>query len=181
MLESLNCNSCGAPIEVPSAARFVKCDHCSANLQVHRSGGATFTEAVEQLNETTADLAEQVGRLTQQNELAELDRRWETERQSFMIQSKNGNTHWPTEASAWVGGIVVIVFGSLWTILAFSITQSAPNFGPFAIAKIAFPLFGLMFIGFGVFIAISSLQKAQNYRNAERNYPRRRDELMRKD
>lgn len=181
MLESLNCNSCGAPLEVPSSARFVKCNHCNANLQVHRSDGGTFTEAVEKLTETTEDLAQQVEKLTRQNEIAELDRRWEVERRSFTIQAKDGQSHLPTERIARVGGIGAIVFGGLWTILAFSITQSGPNYGAFAVAKILFPLFGLGFIGFGVFNAISAHQKAQNYHRAERNFRLRRDQLLRED
>jgi LSD1 subclass zinc finger protein len=181
MLESLNCNSCGAPIDVPSSAKFVKCNHCKANLQVRRSGGGIFTEAVEQLTETTEDLAQQVAKLTEQNELAELDRRWQTERQSYMIQSKNGHHHLPTEGHAWAGGIGVVVFGGLWTIFAFSLTQSGPNFGAFAAAKFIFPLFGLGFIAFGVFSAMSAHHKAQVYRKSLQHYQRQRNELSKKD
>lgn len=179
MLESLNCNSCGAPLEIPASARFFKCNHCNANLQVHRSSSGTFTEAVEKLTEQTEALAEQVERLTEQNEVAEFDRRWDIERESFMIESKNGNRQLPTEGTAWASGIVAVGFGTLWTIFAIAITQSAPSFGPFAVAKVVFPLFGLFFIGFGIFSAMSAHQKSQNYRSAERNYRRRRSELQR--
>jgi LSD1 subclass zinc finger protein len=181
MPESLNCNSCGAPLDVPTSARFVKCNHCNANLQVHRSDGGTFTEAVEKLTETTEDLAQQVEKLTRHNELAELDRCWEVERRSFMSQAKDGHSHLPIERVAWVGGIGAIVFGGLWTILAFSITQSGPSHGVFSVAKIIFPLFGLGFIGFGVFNAIFVHQRAQNYRRVERNYRLQRDQLLRED
>ena len=181
MLESLNCNSCGAPIEIPASAQFVKCNHCHANLRIRRSGGGTFTEAVEKLQETTDQLAQQIDQLTQQNELAALDRQWEIEKESFKIQSKDGPSRLPTQGAAWAGGIGVVFFGGLWTILAFAMTQSAPNFGPFAAAKVVFPLFGLGFIAFGIFMAMSAHQAAQNYRSAERNYRRRRAELMRED
>ena len=154
--------------------------HCNANLQVHRSDGGTFTEAVERLTETADSLAQQVENLAERNELAELDRRWEIERRSFMIPSK-GAAHLPTPGFAWAAGIVAILFGGLWTILAISITQSAPNVGPFAVAKVVFPLFGLVFIGFGVFNAISAYRLARSYRDSERNYWRRRDELTRED
>jgi len=181
MLESLNCNSCGAPLEVPESARFVKCDHCKANLQIHRSGGGTFTEAVEQLTETTEDLAEQVARLTEHNELAALDRNWEIERESFMIQSMHGHRRLPTEGHIFASGIVAVVFGGLWTIMAIAITQSGPDFGPFSVAKVIFPLFGLGFICFGVFNALSAQAKAENYRRSEQQYQRRRRELLNKD
>ena len=181
MLETLNCNSCGAPIEVPSSTRFVKCSHCNANLKIHRSGGGTFSEAIEQLNESTENLAQQVEKLTQQNELASLDRKWELERQSFLLQSKDGQQHLPSENMAWVAAIPVVIFGGIWTVFAFSITQRAPNVGPFAVAKVVFPLFGLVFIGFGVFAAMRAHQKVKDYRRAERDYRRQRDALMRED
>jgi hypothetical protein len=150
-------------------------------LQIHRSDHGTFTEAVDRLTETTEELAQQVEKLSEQNKLAELDRRWEIERQSFMIESKNGNQRLPTEGFAWGAGIVAVGFGGLWTILAISITQSAPSIGPFAVAKFIFPLFGLFFIGFGIFTAMSAHQRARNYRSSERHYRRRRDELQRED
>lgn len=181
MLESLNCNSCGAPLEVPSSANFIKCDHCKANLKVRRSGGGTFTEAIEQLTETTEDLAEQVAKLTAQNELADLDRRWEMERKRYMVTPKNGHPHLPTQGHAMAGGIGAAVFGGLWTVMAISITQSGPDFGPFAVAKFIFPLFGVGFIAFGIISAVSVSSKAQDYRRSEDRYRRRRNEILRKD
>ncbi|HEY3322926.1 MAG TPA: hypothetical protein VGP72_20900 [Planctomycetota bacterium] len=44
------------------------------------------------------------------------------------------------------GRIVGVAFGILWTIMAIAITSSAPNEGPFPVAKIVFPLFGVVFI-----------------------------------
>ena len=38
------------------------------------------------------------------------------------------------------------VFGVLWTILAIAITSSAPSDGPFVVAKVVFPLFGVFFV-----------------------------------
>lgn len=181
MLESLNCNSCGAPLEVPTSAKYVKCDHCNANLKVRRSGGGTFTEAVEQLTETAEDLAQQVAKLTAHNELAELDRRWRRDAQSFMITSKNGQRRLPTEGAAMAAGIGAVVFGGLWTVMAIAITQSAPDFGPFAVAKFIFPAFGFAFIAFGIISAVSVSSKAQDYRRAEERYRRRRRELLKKD
>ena len=45
------------------------------------------------------------------------------------------------------GGIIVIIFGILWTILAFSITAGSP-FGP--IPTIVFPGFGILFVIAGI-------------------------------
>jgi len=73
-LESLNCDHCGAPLEISLTANYVKCNHCGSQLAVRRSATATFTEKVEQLAETTEQLAEQVSDLTRQSKLTELER-----------------------------------------------------------------------------------------------------------
>jgi DNA-directed RNA polymerase subunit RPC12/RpoP len=39
--ETLNCNECGALIQVPSTARYVTCNRCGAHLVVQRTGIAT--------------------------------------------------------------------------------------------------------------------------------------------
>jgi len=57
---------------------------------------------------------------------------------------------------AFVGSIVVVIFGVFWTILAASLTSSFP----FGIVGIIFPLFGLVFIILGV------VQAIYHYKNA---------------
>lgn len=52
-LESLLCNSCGAPLSVPPAANYINCNHCHTQLHIRRNEGVTFTESIEQLNRTT--------------------------------------------------------------------------------------------------------------------------------
>ncbi len=42
-------------------------------------------------------------------------------------------------------------FGVLWTILAIAITSGAPDDGPFVVAKIVFPLFGVLFVLMALF------------------------------
>ncbi|WP_372717560.1 hypothetical protein [Novipirellula sp.] len=175
MLESLTCNSCGAPMQVPQSARFVKCNHCGAQLAVHRDRDVTFTEAVDKLTETTQSLSEQVSQLTANQKIADLDRQWELQRNDFMITGKNGRTHLPTEGTAMVGGIVAVVFGGFWTVMAFAITSRSP----FGMAKI-FPLFGLVFIAVGIFGAIHASNKASEYKRAKRRYESERARLKRK-
>ena len=36
-LFSLNCNKCGAPLDVPGKVRFLTCQYCSAKLSVQRT------------------------------------------------------------------------------------------------------------------------------------------------
>ena len=97
-IESLNCNHCGAPLEVPQTAKFIKCNHCGNQLVIRRSESATFTETVEQLAETTENLTAQVSKLTKQNEVEALDRQWDREKESFMVADKHGTKHLPSKS-----------------------------------------------------------------------------------
>ena len=45
-----------------------------------------------------------------------------------------------------VGGIIAVVFGIIWTLLAFAITRNAP----FPLVGTVFPLFGVLFIIIGI-------------------------------
>ncbi len=177
-METLCCNSCGAPLNVPEGTNYVKCTHCGQQLAVRRTESAVFTEAVEQLTETTEALSEQVEELTRQNKLAALDRMWEQQRESYMTTDKHGRSRLPDETSSVVGGIVIVVFGIFWTIMATGITSSAPNFGPFAIARFAFPAFGVLFVISGAVMSIRNYQKAQDYKSARKRYETERIQLQ---
>jgi DNA-directed RNA polymerase subunit RPC12/RpoP len=178
-VESLNCNHCGAPLEVPQTAKFIKCNHCGSQLVVRRSQSATVTETVEQLAETTEQLAAQVSKLTQQGEVEALDRQWEREKESYMVTDKHGAKHLPTTGMAAMSGIMIVVFGVIWTAIAIGITSQAPDFGAFQVAKLAFPAFGVAFVIFGIIMAMYNYRKAQDYERAYRRYRRRREELLR--
>ncbi len=164
-LESITCNSCGAPLEITEGANYVTCTHCDSRLAVHRTESARFTEVID-------DLREQVAKLTQQNEVEALDREWESERQSLLMTDKHGRAHVPTKTGTVIGGIAVSGFGILWTIFAAGITSQIP----LGVAKI-FPLFGVIFIVTGIAMSIYAYGKAEQYERAYRRYRQRRAEL----
>lgn len=174
--ESLLCNSCGAPLQVPANANYVKCNHCQTQLHVKRSADATFTESIEQLNQTTGDLRDQITRLNRQQKISDLDRQWELRREDFMVTGENGHRSLPTEDTALFGGVVVVVFGIFWMVMACGITSGSP----FKAAGV-FPLFGLIFIAAGVFGAVNASVKAKEYKKAELKYWKERRELAVKD
>ena len=177
-LESLNCGHCGAPLQVPRTANYVKCNHCGSQLAVRRSASATFTESVDKLTETTEGLAEQVSKLTRQNEMEALDRRWAQQQATFMISDKHGRQHLPTSGAAVFGGVAVTVFGCIWTAMALGITSSAPSHGPFIIAKFAFPAFGVVFVICGIVASVRAHQKAKEYQDAARRYHEDRERMQ---
>jgi len=156
----LNCNQCGAPLEVPRKARFVTCSFCNSRLQIQREGAAVFTEALEEINE---DL-EQIKRYTA---LIRLDQEWAASRENYVVRDKHGVSRIPTAQGSRIAMIGVIVFGGFWTLFASSL--GAPGF---------FPLFGVFFVVFGVLTSRLAMKKAQDYERDHAAYQASRRRLM---
>jgi len=181
-LLALNCQQCSAPLKVPAGAKFVTCTHCGAQLAVRRTDSVAYTETLEAIDARTERMAEQLDDLHRRTAVAELDREWEAERESYYVTGKNGVRHLPTRGGSAFGGVVAVVFGAIWTAVTCGIggaAQDAP--GPFGLIAVLFPLAGLALIGFGLFAAIDGFNKAGAYERAEAEYRRRREELARDD
>lgn len=122
----------------------------------------------------TDHLAQHLAEVRHQNELAQIDRQWQIEREQYLIPDRYGRRHVPTAGFGIGGAVVGGLFGVFWTIMAFAITSGAPDHGPFSIAKVAFPLFGVVFtvaaIGYGLYTA----SRAEKYQAAFRAYQQRR-------
>src|SRR5262249_30652030 len=97
---------------------------------------------------------EELARLRHDSELARIHREWDRERERYLVRSKYGIRQVPTAGVGIAAAVVGGVFGTLWTILAIAITSLAPNFGPFSIVKIIFPLFGVFFVVFGISMGV---------------------------
>jgi DNA-directed RNA polymerase subunit RPC12/RpoP len=177
-LITIACNNCGAPLRVPHSANYVTCNHCGSQLAVKRNENVTYTEKIKeidertkQIDERTEDMQEELGRLRIDNELARIERDWEREKESYMITDKHGHKRIPTTTGSVFGGIVIVVFGIIWTAMASQMGGGPGVFG-------FFPLFGIVFILFGVGMSIYSFSKASDYARAERAYRRRRSALL---
>ena len=108
-----------------------------------------------------------------QNEVAQLDRAWELERENYMITGRYGSRHIPTRTSSVFGGLFIVGFGIFWTIIALGMTLAARS--PLLLI---FPLFGVMFVLGGAFMSISAFFKAGKYQQAYESYQSRRQELV---
>src|SRR5437868_6104613 len=73
-LVSVRCNHCGAPLQIDSAARFLTCSYCGAQLEVHRSGGAVYTEVLQEIDQRTERIERDVQEIKRQNAIEALDR-----------------------------------------------------------------------------------------------------------
>ena len=48
-LESLNCNKCGAPLQVPAGVNHLTCNHCGTPLVVRRTESISYTEKLAEV------------------------------------------------------------------------------------------------------------------------------------
>jgi DNA-directed RNA polymerase subunit RPC12/RpoP len=163
--ESITCNHCGAPLQIPGSANYVTCNHCGSNLAVRRTASVVFTETVDKLSATTEQLASQVARLERSQKLDSLDRYWEAQQKRYMITDSEGRTRLPNETMAIVGGGVAIVFGVFWTMFAYSMSP-------------LFSLFGVLFIVIGAVTSSIHVKKARQFTKAASRYQRERAKLL---
>src|SRR5262245_42739651 len=61
-------------------------------------------------------LADQLAEVRYQNELAQIDREWEIERQNYLVADRRGVRHIPTTGASLASAGLVGVFGIFWTI-----------------------------------------------------------------
>ncbi len=178
-LIGLTCQHCSAPLQVPADAKFVTCSHCGTQLAIRKTESVAYTETLDAIDARTERMADQIDDLQRRSAIAELDRQWELEREQFYVTGKHGHRHLPTEGGSIVGGIVITVFGAIWTAITCGMAGMAANHsGPGMLVGI-FPLFGVAFIAFGIWNAFSSYNKADAYKKAEANYRRQRQDLLR--
>jgi hypothetical protein len=119
-------------------------------------------------------LANQLAEVQYQNELAQIDREWQIERQQYLIRGQYGTAQVPTSGMGIGTAVVGGLFGAFWTIMAISITAGAPDFGGFSVAKVFFPLFGVVFTGGAIGYGMYCYAKAQKYQEAFAAYQARR-------
>ncbi len=164
-LISLTCNHCGAPLDVPKSAKFVTCAYCSARLAIHHTGGTYSTELLDEIQQTTEALVQDVEKLKGDSELDRLDRQWDRDRTQYLTTNKHGTQSVPSKAPILIVTGGVVTFGVFWTIMAGSM------FPPMV-------LFGVLFVVFAVVSGIYGCKKADQYEHARRQYHQQRRELI---
>lgn len=113
-----------------------------------------------------AGLQREVRRLQVQDEIAQLDREWERERQTLMMRGRYGSSFVPTQGGSLSVAIIACAAGLLLLIFG----ASVPHTG-------SFTLFGVAGVLVGIAYGVSGTAKADAYRQAARRYQQRRAEL----
>ncbi len=117
-------------------------------------------------DQSAAPLAEQLAQIEYQNELAQIDRNWERDRQSYLVTDKHGQRHEPSEMGAIIGSTVIAGAGLSYTIAASSMQDPG-----------AHVLSGLLIGVVGLIVGIVSYNRAKDFRRAHRRYRRRRTDI----
>jgi DNA-directed RNA polymerase subunit RPC12/RpoP len=185
-LQSLQCNHCGADVEVSPTTKFATCGHCGSRLAVVRTASSTYTELAEKVDQLSDRMQQHLDRLDRRSELEELDRRWALERENYMVSNKHGAKHIPTRSESAIAGTLVTVFGVFWTVMALGIGGGIGfafgGFGngrsPIALIPCIFPAFGVLIIGMGIYQSMNAYDKASRYERAKSRYEAERRRLM---
>jgi Short C-terminal domain len=112
--------------------------------------------------------------LKAQNDLMQLDREWELERENYMMAGRYGHRYVPGKISSVVMGLLLVGFGIAWTLFAAAMPRFVGSWG----IRELFPVFGVFFILFGAVTSIRSFLKAGQYEEAQNQYRRRRREIQ---
>jgi len=183
-LLSLTCQHCSAPLEVPAKITQLTCQFCGTRLQVQRTGSAAYTEALDEVSQQVQRVADSTEQIRIEQELARLDRDWQLGRERFMVRGKDGELNVPVKAGVLTGGVIVIVFGIFWTVMASGIAAAAgfgigaAGGGPLRLLPGFFPCFGVLFVIFGIVNVVTGYRKAVEFEQSQQQYHKERCRLL---
>jgi len=168
-LLTVQCNQCGAPVEVPARLRQAKCEFC---------GGQVVLETTDR--EAAQRVADNTEALRRQAELERIDREWQLNKERFYVRGRDGEMSIPSKAGSLIAGIVIVGFGIVWTVMATGIAGAGFAMGGRGFGAIAglFPCFGLLFIGMGIAIAVRNYSKASDFESLQNQYHHDRRRAM---
>ncbi len=162
---SLACNGCGAPLDVPAAARYATCAHCGSRLTIQRNDSAVWTGVAERIAGDTGRINEGVTLLALQAELERLDREWQMQREA--PAARRGKDGKPESA---LGGLIGLAIPLFVLYMIFGKGELAPTI----LVVVILALFALVALRTG------ALSRFLGAGMTESDYQRRRAELVRR-
>lgn len=169
-ITSLNCNNCGANLEVQPNVKFFTCKFCKSSLSIKHSGNVVYTEVLDEIKNNTEILIDSSEEMLIEKKIARLDREWMIQSQKYQTTGKNGRTHHPENSNGvveLVGFILAFGFIIFWISKAMSIDDSG-----------VFPLFGFGMMVILIITFVSHLNNKNSYDSAKSNYLQERNRLL---
>jgi len=155
-------------------------------VAVRQEGGAWFTESPQgplpaggapALDHRDIDrMNDRLEELSVQNELLRLEQDWQAEQEQYLVRGRYGYRARPSAGTAIFVGVFAVIAGLIWMGFTMSMMRMGPA-GPGG-PGVFFPLFGLVFIAFGVGSAVWQYNRAMAFQRAEEAYQRRRRALL---
>jgi hypothetical protein len=164
MSETVVCCRCGAALAVPAGVQFVSCNQCRSQLAVRRDASVTFTSALDA--PTPVDWHE-LTRIEIEQEIARIDREWQLRREDLMVSGRYGHRYRPSVAGGVFTLCLTLGFGSVWTLIAAAMASEMGS-AWFGVA------IGVVFIGVGALVGLSTIAKGRRWNIEEANYRQRR-------
>lgn len=144
-----------------------------------RRNGAISHDEFELAKRKSLEGSQDAGRSAQleeiklQNQIAQLDREWELERENYLVAGRNGYQSIPEKSSCVIGGVFIVAFGIFWTVTS----AYSTGFGRDGAIGL-FPWLGVFFSIFGGGLSIHAFLKASRYEKARQGYQRKRREML---
>ncbi len=167
ILVAVQCNHCGASLRISETTSFVTCAHCGSQLAVQRTETATFTEAINAIDQKTTQIAANLEVMRLQNRIEILDREWESKRAAVMIGVSQGKNGEPSRSRATLWRILFVTTGIVLVVAALA----TEGFRMFA-------FFGLFAIIAGVLTRRWDSAMADKFQSLQARYDMERRRLV---
>ena len=119
----LTCGGCGGPLEVQEGIRFASCTFCGAQLEIHETETARWSQVREELRDHSKELE----RLRLKQELFECEQRWTENRAKYLIHGAEPDSL-PHDTTAKLGLIAAAIVSILATgFLISTYSTEIPN------------------------------------------------------
>lgn len=172
---TLKCNSCGADLKINPAIKFFNCSFCKSSLAIKNSGNVSYTEVLGDIKENTEKLLDDSETILIEKEIERLDREWTINREKYRTRGENGGV-FPTAASTTMTLIVAAI--ALGMIAFFWVHINNHFLTVFGATNGMVQLGGFVFVAVLLWTTGVRLNKTANYLKAEKEYKRKRANLM---
>lgn len=172
-ITSLNCNNCGANLEIQPKVKFFTCKFCKSALTIKNSGNVVYTEVLEEIKDNTDTLLDNSAEMLIEKKIARLDREWALERKKYDVIDHSGEFAYLDETPQTnIGIYLALAVG--WFIFAIIISQFNMDIGnQFLMIVLGAIIFIVMGFNFG-----SIDQKKERYKKAKNVYLNKRNDLL---
>jgi LSD1 subclass zinc finger protein len=112
LVHSVRCHNCGAPLNIPQAARFITCQHCQAELQVEQTSDVVYTQIIHEVAKRIDNTQTQLNQLVLQQRIDRLDYEWKIKCEEILgTDSPNPDFEWNNYWWCLPGAVFVLLQG----------------------------------------------------------------------